>query len=109
MYCETPWLGRIGLFESPTTAIVGICGEFSRVRSFEASSIFRPGGTSPLHVGKIAPLAGFQSGKLEKADLHAAELLHQHAEVLEHQADLVLPALDQLDFVPGVLRDASAA
>ena len=53
-------------------------------------------------IGQIAECSRLQRSQLERADAHALEFFHQLAEVLEHQADLVLAPFGQLDLVPGV-------
>src|ERR1039457_7053677 len=40
-------------------------------------------------IGQIAECSGFQRPQFERADAHALEFLHQLAQMLEHQADLV--------------------
>ena len=46
--------------------------------------------------------ARFQRSQIEEADSDALKLFHQPAEVLKHDADLVLPAFHQLHLVPGI-------
>ena len=43
---------------------------------------------------------------VQRADAHAPQFLHQMAEMLEHDADLLVAAFDQLDFVPGIVAAA---
>jgi len=52
---------------------------------------------------KIAKLAGLQRSQLQRADPDPSQLLDQPAEMFEHQADLVVPAFVQADFVPGIV------
>src|SRR5215210_1248697 len=104
MYSDTPWLGRMGLFDRPTTAIVLYLRRMSLVSGTGSRFIHLQQPAELLHfaVSQVAPLAGLESGEFEEPDLHAPELFHQDAEVPEHQANLMLSALDEFHFVPRV-------
>ena len=82
--------------------------DLSSCRPSEPLPFSEPGGTVRLHDRSDSAISGFQSGEFQEADLHSSEFFHEHPEALEHQADLVLPALDQLHFVPRVVADDSA-
>jgi len=53
--------------------------------------------------GGERPIAARGEVEFEEADLHAAELFDQLAEMLEHHADLVLAPLGEADLIPGIL------
>src|SRR5579862_3275765 len=106
MYSETPLLGRRGLLDKPTTAMVwldrsssGMLMPLTRFRPIYLQHLLEP-----LHLARrqvaIAPRRLVQ---LQERDLHAAQLLHQHPEVFEHHANLILAAFVNLDFVPRVV------
>ena len=52
--------------------------------------------------GGQSPIAAGGEIEFEEADLHAAELFDELAEMLEHHADLVLAAFGEADFIPGI-------
>ena len=51
----------------------------------------------------MAKRTRFQRTQFHGSDAHAFELLDQPPEMLEHHADLVLPAFEQPHFIPGIL------
>src|SRR5579875_1928860 len=85
---ETPKLGRRGLLERPTTALVLEVNEFAEAGDF--------------CVGEGAIGAGFEVAQFEETDFDALELFDQTAEVFKHDADLILAAFDEAHFVPRV-------
>lgn len=50
---------------------------------------------------------GLHIAQVQKADLHALQLFNQMVEMLKHDTNLVLPAFNQADFVPGVVAFAN--
>src|SRR3954451_22779964 len=100
IYSDTPKLGRILLLERPTTAMVFASRKISLAviirlhfkQLFKAVHFLRC---------KEAEFPALQSSQFEKADLHAFQFLHQASKILEHDSDLVLPALVDLNFIPG--------
>jgi hypothetical protein len=58
-------------------------------------------------IGKCAVGSGLHIAKVQKANLHALQFFNKVVEMLEHDADLVLAALNEADFVPGVIAFAN--
>src|SRR5579875_278540 len=110
---ETPRLGRVGLFDSPTTAIVFALLNRSviswsvimRCTSLFFYSIIKMQQAAKMRdfcVGKCSIRARLQCAEIQKSDLYPLQLLHQPAEVFKHDSDLILTAFDELYFVPWV-------
>src|SRR5687768_9093933 len=104
MYCETPKLGRIRFGDNPTTAIVRYLRRILLMSAIGALHLQRTAKSLHLGFGQMPPLARLHV-KIERADLHPPQLLHQASEVLEHDTNLILPPLRQSDLVP---RSSSA-
>src|SRR4051794_13552512 len=102
MYSDTPKLGRIRLLDRPTTAMVFAARKISLAvvihlhfkQLSEAVDFFG---------GQVAEFPALQSAEFEKADLHPLEFFYEPAEILEHDADLILAALVDLYLVPRVV------
>src|SRR5580692_11428119 len=99
MYAATPLLGRAGLLDSPTTAIVRALLRISGML-FDIQLQYPPKFLD-FFGRQYAPAPG-RKIQLEESDLHAAQLFHQPAEMFEHHADLILPALRDFYFIPGI-------
>ena len=100
MYSDTPFDGRIGLLESPTTAIVLA---FLRRFSPAAIALRHPHQFSHFFIREETELAGLQSSQIDRADADATQFLHQMPEMLEHDADLLVAPLNQLHFIPRII------
>src|ERR1700722_15862117 len=101
MYSVTPLLTRMGFADSPTTAMV-----FDDLRisaMFDMFDIEFQHLAEPLDLlrGQRTMLAR-RHIQLQESDLHAAQLLDQSAEMLEHHADLILPSFSELHLIPGI-------
>src|SRR5688500_15137990 len=108
MYFDTPWLARHALLDNPTTAMVRL------TRSSFSSSLSTLGSlltfqmqqlTEPLQFfsRQRSPMCRRQRTQFQKGNLYPPQLLHHQSEGLEHQPDLILPPLDQLDLIPRIL------
>src|SRR5258708_3587461 len=57
-----------------------------------------------LSQAQITKLTRLQGSQVERSDLYALELLHQPPGMFEHEPDLVLAALEEPHFIPGICR-----
>src|SRR5215469_12494693 len=98
-YSATPFEGLVGLLDNPTTAMVWVDFRISgMVAIFDLENFLKLRDLSRCE-RTISPRRDVQ---FQKCNLDAPELLHQFAEMLEHDSDLVLPAFGDLHFIPGI-------
>src|SRR5262245_39115215 len=100
MYSETPFDGRMGLPERPTTAMTRVAVRISFMVAIAIHLQYLPKPLD-LFVRESPPAAGGDI-ELQKTDLHAAKFFDQPAGVFEHFSNLILPALGDLHFVPRI-------
>src|SRR5436309_1588279 len=103
MYAATPLLARLGLVDNPTTAIVRAVFRISGMFGIRSLVHFQKLSEAiDLARGEKSQFAALQGFQFQKTDLHPPELFDQPPEVLEHDANLVLPAFHKPDFIPGI-------
>src|SRR5512140_2675936 len=112
MYWDTPKLGRLFLLDRPTTAITRAVPNSSRIDPI-SNTLPHRNALQPLHfrLGQVTHSSVWQPPQFQKTDLGALQFLHQPAEVLDHDAHLILPSLDQPHLVPrihGALHESQA-
>ena len=96
-FLAVPGDGRIGFDDKPTTAMVRVdCRISGMVIEFQDAPEF-----FDLFRREQAITPGRQI-ELQETDFHAAQLLHQPPEVLEHFPDLILAAFRDFYLIPGI-------